>query len=484
MSTKVQYITTTLPYVNSKPHVGFAMEIIRADAIARYKMLMGYDVFFNTGTDEHGQKLLDDAVESGQEVKNYVDHHAELFRQLCPQLGITDRVHFIRTTDEHHESGAQELWRRVRDNGFIYKSQYQTKYCVGCELEKSDSELVDGQCPIHPTKEIQLVDEENYFFKFSAFQQKLLDLYESRPDFVMPDFRFNEIKSFVQSGLQDFSISRLKSKMPWGVSVPDDDEHVMYVWFDALANYITTLGWPEDNENFNKYWLNGNPVQYCGQDNLRQQSAMWQAMLMAAELPNSHQIHINGFIMGADGRKMSKSIGNVVDPVPLIEHYGLNALRYYLLHYIHPYDGSPIGYESFHDRYTADLVNGIGNLTSRLLNMAEQYLDECPDLPEESIPMDWLDAFESFRPDIACDIVMKWVADLDGDITKTEPFKLIKVNSEAAKQYIREYVVRLYTIGRMLNPILPEISAIIKEQVKANKKPETPLFPRLEMIRD
>jgi methionyl-tRNA synthetase len=482
MSHQVQYITTTLPYVNSKPHVGFAMEIIRADAIARYKTMMGYDVFFNTGTDEHGQKLLDDATASGEDVRTYVDRHADLFRSLCPSLGISESVHFIRTTDAHHEAGAQELWRRVRDNGFIYKSRYQTKYCVGCELEKSDSELVDGQCPIHPTKDIQLVDEENYFFKFSAFEQKLLDYYESCPDFVVPDFRFNEIKSFVKSGLQDFSISRLKSKMSWGVPVPDDEEHVMYVWFDALANYITTLGWPEDADTFNRYWVSGAPVQYCGQDNLRQQAAMWQAMLMAAELPTSRQIHINGFIMGADGRKMSKSIGNVVDPIPLIEHYGSQALRYYLLHYVHPYDGSPMSHESFHDRYTADLVNGIGNLTSRLLNMSEKYIDDCPVLSTESLPLDWLQAFESYRPDTACEIAMRWVSELDGDITKTEPFKLIKVNLEQTQQYIREYVARLYTVACMLEPIMPDISARIIECIKSNKKPESPLFPRLEMI--
>jgi len=256
----------------------------------------------------------------------------------------------------------------------------------------------------------------------------------------------------------------------------------MYVWFDALTNYITTLGWPENTEQFEKFWMHGNPVQYCGQDNLRQQSAMWQAMLLAADLPTSHQIHINGFIMGSDGRKMSKSIGNVVDPVPLVEYYGSESLRNFLLHYIHPYDGSPIGYDSFHNRYTADLVNGIGNLTSRLLTLSEKYLDECPELPEHSLPTDWMQAFESYRPDIACDIIMKWVADLDGDITKTEPFKMVKFNLDEAKQLIREYVIRLYTIGRMLNPIMPETSAKIKALVKANKKPETPLFPRLEIM--
>lgn len=415
-------------------------------------------------------------------VQAYVDRHAELFRELTGQLGISDDVHFIRTTDAHHEAGAQELWRRVMANGYIYKSNYQTKYCVGCELEKSDSELEDGQCPIHPTYQIQHIDEENYFFKFSAFQDRLLELYASQPDFVVPDFRLNEIKSFVESGLNDFSVSRNKSKMPWGVPVPDDDEHVMYVWFDALANYITTLGWPNDTENFEKYWTNGLPIQYAGQDNVRQQSAIWQAMLMAADLPLSHQIHINGFIIGADGRKMSKSIGNVVDPIPLLEHYGRESLRYFLLRYIHPYDGSPMGLEVFHQRYTADLVNGLGNLTSRLMKMASTYLTECPPLPEQSIPDNWKEAMDNFRSDQACDIIWQWISDLDGDITRTEPFKLAKVDLPAAQELLNDYVIRLYTIGRMLYPIMPDTNVLIKQLVKDNKAPDAPLFPRLEMI--
>ena len=230
------YITTTLPYVNNDPHVGFAMEIIRADAVARVKKLQGFDVFFNTGTDEHGQKLLTDATKAGKDVKAYVDEYAAKFKGLKELLNISDDVHFIRTTDERHVKAAQEFWKICDKNGYIYKKNYETKYCVGCELEKTDSELVDGKCPIHPNKEIELRNEENYFFKFSAFGERLLKLYEENPQLVIPDFRFNEIKSFVKAGLEDFSISRLKSKMSWGVPVPGDDDHVMYVWFDALVN--------------------------------------------------------------------------------------------------------------------------------------------------------------------------------------------------------------------------------------------------------
>jgi methionyl-tRNA synthetase len=201
------------------------MEIIRADAIARYQTLQGREVFFNTGTDEHGQKLLTDAKAAGKEVKEYVDHFAGQFRNLKELLSISDNVHFIRTTDTHHEKAAQRLWEIVRDKGYIYKKNYETKYCVGCELEKTDSELVDGHCPIHPNKEIEIINEENYFFAFSKAAPLLKKLYEEKPQLVIPDFRFNEAKAFLERGLEDFSISRLKSKMSWGVPVPGDEEH-------------------------------------------------------------------------------------------------------------------------------------------------------------------------------------------------------------------------------------------------------------------
>jgi len=322
---KTFYITTTLPYVNAEPHVGFAMEIIRADVIARYKKLQGFDVFFNTGTDEHGAKIYEKAKEKNVSPQEYVDELSEKFRELIPLLQIFPEVHFVRTTDESHIKAAQEFWKICDQNGFIYKKAYQIKYCVGCELEKTDSELVDGKCPIHPNREIELIDEENYFFKFSAFQKQLLDLYEKRPDFVVPDFRLNEIKVFVERGLEDFSISRVKSKMPWGIAVPGDENQVMYVWFDALVNYISTLGWPHSAEAsrgkpeedlFQKFWINGTPVQYCGKDNLRMQSAMWQAMLLAADLPHSHQIIIEGFLTGEGGMKMSN---HLVTPLILMK---------------------------------------------------------------------------------------------------------------------------------------------------------------------
>jgi len=471
------YITTTLPYVNNDPHIGFAMEIIRADVIARWKNLEGFDVFFNTGTDEHGQKLFDDAKKAGVPVKAYVDGFAAKFKDLKGLLGLSENIHFIRTTDANHEAAAQEMWRLCDKNGYIYKKNYTVKYCVGCELEKTDSELVEGKCSIHPNRDIELISEENYFFKFSAFQERLLKLYEENPHFVIPDFRFNEIKSFVVRGLEDFSISRLKEKMSWGVSVPGDDAHVMYVWFDALVSYISTLGWPSNIEQFEHYWKKGTPVQYCGKDNLRQQSAMWQAMLMASGLPQSKTIVINGFLQ-SDGQKMSKSLGNVISPSEVVELYGTEALRYFVIRDLSTFEDSDVTMEKFKESYNANLANGIGNLTSRIMKMAETNLPEAPQIPEQSIPEEYITAIESFHMQKAADIVWKHIAALDAKIQETAPFKLIKTEKEAATKIISELAVDLYTIGRMLNPMLPETSAKIKALVKANKSPSEPLFLR------
>jgi len=475
------YITTTLPYVNSDPHVGFAMEIIRADVIARAKELEGYEIFFNTGTDEHGLKIFQAAETSGTNVQAYVDQSVGKFKGLKELLNIYPNVHFVRTTDAHHLKAAQEFWKRCDTNGFIYKKTYQAKYCIGCELNKTDSELNDeGQCPLHPNNKIQLLDEENYFFKFSAFQKPLLEFYEKNPNFVIPGFRFNEIKSFVSSGLEDFSISRLKSKMSWGVPVPGDEEHVMYVWFDALVSYISTIGWPEDKGNFEKFWVHGTPVQYAGKDNLRQQSAMWQAMLMAAGLPNSRQIVIDGFITGEGGIKMSKSLGNTINPNDIVKEYGADALRYFLLREISSFEDSPFTMERFKETYNAGLANGLGNLTSRILTLSEKYLEKCPEISEKSDFMEYFSFFEKFDIKQAVDYIWNKIGELDKFIQETEPFKVVKVDEQKGKKLISDMVVRLYTIARMLNPIMPETNITLKKLIKENKKPTQPLFLRKE----
>lgn len=479
MSKTPFYITTTLPYVNSDPHIGFAMEIIRADVIARAKKLEGFDVFFNTGTDEHGVKIYQKASSNNEDTQVFVDRYAAKFKELQNILGLSSDMHFIRTTDDKHVAAAQEFWRICDKNGFIYKKVYKTKYCSGCELEKTDTELNDdGRCFIHPTIDLMLIDEENYFFKFSAFQQKLLDLYASNPTLVVPDFRFNEIKAFVERGLEDFSISRLATKMPWGVPVPGDKDHVMYVWFDALVSYISTLGWPEDTKNFEKFWQSGTPVQYCGKDNLRQQSAMWQAMLMSVGLPPTHTIVIDGFVTGEGGVKMSKSLGNTIDPLDIVKEYGVDALRYYVCRELSPFEDSPFTMDKFKEAYNAHLANGVGNLTSRVMKMATTNLASAPEIPSKSVPVAFTDALAGFNIQAAAHIVWEHISAADRIIQEKEPFKLVKTDKEAAIEIIKDLCVRLYTIGDMLEPIMPQTSATIKKLVTENKMPEAALFMR------
>jgi len=487
---KYFYITTTLPYVNGDPHLGHAMEFVRADVIARY---------------EHGQKLFDEAKNAGKPVQEYVDEHAEQFKLLIKALNLSPDVHFIRTTEDRHKKTAQAFWKICKERGFIYKKNYKMKYCVGCELEKQDSELVNGRCPLHPNKEIELVDEENYFFKFSAFQKPLLDLYAKYADFVTPVSRYNEIKAFVERGLEDFSVSRLARKMSWGVPVPDDPEHVMYVWFDALTSYISTLGWPGEMHSvekeagtamndFEKFWVHGTPVQYCGKDNLRQQSAMWQSMLMAARFPNSRHIVINGFITGEGGVRMSKSLGNGVDPFALIEEYGTDAFRYYMLREISPFEDSPFTMDAFKNAYNAGLANGLGNLVSRVVKMAETNgvrLDTADIKIDIEINADetarsmkaaellspYADYFDHFEINKVCDEIWKKIAAADKFIQENEPFKKVKSDSAAGKADIAYLLGEVSTIGLMLSPIMPETSQKIATALHDNKI-TAPLFLR------
>ncbi len=473
------YITTTLPYVNAPLHMGHALEFVRADTIARYKKLLGYDVFFNTGTDEHGIKIYEKAHEAGMDPQAFVDNGFNVFKDQLDMFGVSEDVHFIRTTDPAHEKLAQKFWLKVAENGFIYKKNYEAKYCVGCESEKTDSELNErGFCPDHDGVALQIIKEENYFFKYSAFSEKLLSFYEKNPDFVVPDFRFNEIKAFVARGLQDFSISRLKSKMPWGTEVPGDSDHVMYVWFDALTNYINTLSdWDTGGDNFKKYWVDGEPTQYCGKDNTRFQSAMWQAMLMAAGLPNSHKIVVNGFITAEGGVKMSKTLGNVVDPKDIVAEYGTDALRYFLLREVSSFEDSPFTMERFKDAYNSGLANGLGNLVSRVLAMSENYL---PDTAFRAVVLGFISSIELDNFDIKkyVDNVWNKIQILDKKIQEQEPYKVFKTDPEKAKVIVGELCAGLAEVASLLKPILPDTSSNILACLVGNKKPEKPLFLR------
>lgn len=469
------YITTTLPYVNAKPHIGFALEIVQADALARYYRSRGFDVVFNTGTDEHGQKIYEKAVAADIEPKAYVDEYAAKFDALKQSLNLS-YTNFIQTSSESHKKAAQAFWMKCFENGDIYKDRYQVKYCVGCELEKTDSELVEGECEFHPGRELELRDEENYFFAFSKYQEKLLAFYDAHPDFVVPSHRQKEIRTFVEGGLKDFSISRLKEKMPWGVQVPNDEEHVMYVWFDALINYISTLGWPESGTDFEQAWPG---VQVAGKDNLRQQTAMWQAMLMSAGIENSKQVFIHGFIT-ANGQKMSKSIGNVVDPFDLVSEYGTDAVRYYLLREIPPAEDGDYSPERMEQRY-AELANRLGNLVSRVAAMSNKYFDgalndvELDFSAREALLEQHMAAYD-FRKYL--DVVFEVVDEANEAVESKQPFKLVKEDEAAAKLVLSEIAQQIRWIATALAPILPQTSEAMLERYGTVVTTGDALFPR------
>ncbi|MBP9836929.1 MAG: methionine--tRNA ligase [Candidatus Pacebacteria bacterium] len=473
---KAKYITTTLPYVNSDPHIGHAYEFLQADVLARYYRLLGHEVFFNTGTDEHGQKLAQKADEKGESRQAYVDHYANEFKKLGLVLNLS-YDNFIRTTDEAHKLAAEEIWRRCAKKGDIYKKKYSGLYCVGCEAFKTESDLVDGKCPDHNTSP-ELIEEENYFFKLSNYQE-YLEEYLSHEELTLPDWRRLETLNFVKTGLSDLSISREKSRLDWGVPVPDDSEQVMYVWFDALTNYISTLGWPNEAGNFKKFWVDGETLQLAGKDQMRFQSVIWQAMLKSANIKATDKIVYHGFI-NSDGQKMSKSLGNVISPYELIERYGTDATRYLLLRHVHPFDDTDVTWEKLDEWYTANLVNGLGNLVARVMKMAETHLDEPVTRPESgAFGEEYLNAIENYNLQLAGDFIWQKIGALDERIAVEQPFKVVKENKSKAEQMIREMVIEVYLIGRLLNPFLPETSKIIKQSVLENKKPEN-LFGRLE----
>ena len=469
-----RYITTTLPYVNDEPHIGHALEFIQADTLARYWRLMGHEVFFNTGTDEHGQKIATKADEIGEDRQAYVDRFATRFNTLKDALDLSYDA-FIRTTHPKHIVAAQEIWRRCDAKGDIYKKKYTGLYCVGCELFYKADELDENKCCLIHKKPVEEVEEENYFFKLSNYQDRLAE-YLRDENRTLPDWQREWALSFVEGGLDDLSISRQISRMDWGITVPGDDEHVMYVWFDALTNYISTLGWPKDKDgNFKKFWVEGQTLQLAGKDQVRFQSIIWQAMLMSAELPQTDTISYHGFI-NSGGQKMSKSLGNVISPYELVEKYGTDATRYILLRHVHPTDDSDLTWEKMDEWYTANLVNGLGNLTARIMKMSETHLT-----PAEFPPLNpaTLDAPDMLNFQVAMDHIWALIQKCDEVIAETEPFKLIKTDPDQAKAILINLRSDLLHIGRLLLPCMPETSTAIRAAVRANKKPDN-LFDRLD----
>src|SRR5215207_381753 len=370
------YITTPIYYINAEPHLGHAYTTMVADAVARSRRLMGQDVFFLTGTDEHGQKVERAARKAGVNTPEFADLIAGKYRDLFKSLDISNDD-FIRTTEPRHIKASQEIWRRVRDRGFLYKSSYEGWYCTVDELFVPESQLVDGtKCPTCGST-VERLSEESYFFKLSEFQQPLLDHYASHPEFITPEIRRNEMTAFVSAGLRDLSVSRTSFK--WGIPVPGDPAHVMYVWFDALTNYITAAGFPDDQARFARYWPAD--VHLMGKEIVRQHTVYWPAFLMAADLPLPRRVIGHGWWLMNEA-KMSKSLGNVVRPQGYVERFGVDALRYFVMREMVLGQDASFTDDVFLTRYNADLANDLGNVVSRVTTMIQRYCSgRVPDRP-------------------------------------------------------------------------------------------------------
>jgi methionyl-tRNA synthetase len=456
------YITTAIDYVNGQPHLGHAYEKINTDVIARHHRQRGEDVFFLTGTDEHGEPIADTARAEGVEPKEWADRNAALFEALLPKLNISNDF-FIRTTDPQHKLAVQEVMQRVYDNGYIYKGIYEGWYCPRCADFKNESEILDGnRCPIH---EIELTrqSEENWFFKLSAFQERLEQLFAEHPDFVMPSRAMNEAQAFLAQGLQDISASR--GKLKWGIPVPWDETHVFYVWFDALLNYYTALSYARPGEDLTeRYWPA--TMHVIGKDILKFHTIFWPATLMAADLPVPEHVFVHGFLMAQDGRKMSKSLGNVLDPVEVVDQFGTDALRYYLLREVQFGQDGNVGIDGCKTRYETELANDYGNLASRMVAMIGRYRDSVvptvatdPVIAAEfaGLPAEVAALFDRVDPTQALDRIWQRIRRLNRYAEERQPWQLAKDPEQSA--VLDETLATMYegvrAVSVLLYPYIP-----------------------------
>ena len=473
------YITTAIAYTNAPPHIGHALEFAQADVLARYHRDKKEDVFFLTGTDEHGQKIYEAAEKSGKNPQKFVDDVSAEFKSLCQKLEISND-YFIRTTDEEkHWPGVAALWKKMAENGDLEKRKYQGLYCVGCEEFKTKKVLIDGnKCPVH-LKEVETIEEKNWFFKLSKYSQVLKEKIESGELNIVPESRKNEILALLNEGLEDISFSRPKEKLSWGIPVPDDESQIIYVWGDALTNYITGIGYgSSSSELFDKFWPAD--VHLIGKDILRFHAAIWPAMLLSVKLPIPKTIVTHGFITSG-GHKMSKSLGNVISPFELIEKYGAEATRYYLLKEIPTLDDGDFTEEKFRERYNSDLANGLGNFAARVLTMtAKTNLKDSQ--PKEEIILKIKETeetvdkkMEEFKLSEVLTIIWELIGYGDVIINNEKPWE----DPENKKDVLAGLVLMLKKSAELLSPFLPQTSEKILASVQSNQKGEN-LFPRLK----
>ncbi|MBW2981345.1 methionine--tRNA ligase [Candidatus Woesearchaeota archaeon] len=459
------YITTAIAYPSSRPHCGHALEIIQADAAARFNKLLGKDVVFQTGTDEHGIKNWQTAQKQKKDIMDFLNHNVSIFQKLYKSLNISyDR--FIRTTDEKtHYPGAVKLWKELVKSGDIYKKKYKGLYCTGCESFKTERDLVDGKCTNHPTRDIEKVEEENYFFKLSKYKDKVAELIEKDEYKIIPHVRKNEILEFLKNA-KDISFSRPKTSLPWGIPVPGDETHVMYVWCDALSNYITGAGYGRDEKLFNQEWPAD--VHIIGKDILRFHAAFWPAMLISAKVPLPKELFVHGFIL-LKGAKMSKSGGTVVDPFDQIKKYGVSQFRFYILGAM-PIDGDgDYSEEIIKKRINTELVGNFSNLCYRVLSFTEKnYNSEIKAIDGADVIKQIEDKFDEIRKAYeeydfkkAVDLIISVSALGNKYFQEKEPWK----NPAESQDVLGTCVNIVKNLSVLIRPIMPELAKKLQKQL-------------------
>lgn len=473
------YVTTSIPYVNGEPHIGFAWELLQADVLARNARAQGKPVIFSTGTDEHGGKIAEKAAELRLTPKQYTDQMSEKFRSLQKLLNVSnDR--FIRTTDSGHEQRAQLIWQKLKKD--IYKGTYSGWYCTGCETFVTDAVAKEnkGICPLHNRRYEQL-EEDNYFFKLSAYREAIVKEIESGRFRIVPDTRKHEILQVLKNGLEDISVSRPKDKIGWGIPVPGDATQVMYVWFEALMNYITVLGYPE-HDDFKKFWPAN--VQIIGKDILRFHAAIWPAMLLSLGVKLPSMLYVHGFI-NIEGKKLSKSLGNFVTPEEVVKKYNTDTLRYYLLRHMPSYDDGDFSWDRLAKAYNSELANELGNLLQRTIAMIVKYqngiIGDIP--PPEHDVAQYYEALEDCRFDKALEEVWEQIRGLNQYVDEEKPWELAKNHDEDHLREVLAYQASsLLQIADLLEPFLPETATKIKHSLAEGvvRPLETTLFPKKE----
>lgn len=464
------YITTAIDYVNDTIHIGHAFQKIAADVLARYyRIKLGKEnVFFLTGTDEYGQKAEKTAIVEGISPQELVKKISDSDQKQQDALNISyDR--FIRTTDPDHTQIAQEIWNRVKKSDDIYLGEYTGLYCEGCEAYYKEEDLINGKCSFHPNKEIKKVTEKNYFFKWSKYKDFLIDHIKNNPDFISPTHRANEMLEFAKN-IEDIPISR--SNFKWGVPVPDDSEQIMYVWFDALTNYLTGVGFLGNKKLFEKFWPAD--IHILGKDNLRWHALLWPAMLKSAGIELPKTILVNGFL-NLNGQKISKSLGNVIRPTDWVTKYGVDAVRYYLLRYTNITEDSDVSEGKLKQAYNSDLANGLGNLVARVAKLCEKN-----NIEARATRQIWCSDVEKSLSGCKFDEALKavWVLITESDrkINEDKPWEL---EGEKLSKILNDLVRRIQEIGFNLQPFLPETSEKILKQFSGKIKSGESLFPRL-----